>query len=170
MIVLDIMGLMVFLAIQINAISVVNLVMSIGIIVEFCVYITHAFSVINSNKMIYYFVTILCIELNANIMMHSEIVFCNYFVLVMKKWSFFASLIVNRTFCGCFFGDHLFKKSHIVGSCIFSLLHCWCCSPLWFLLKLKRRALRETYWLLDLVLLELLFTIFFLPWTYFSCT
>lgn len=33
------------LDIQLNAISVVNLVMSIGIAVEFCVHITHAFSV-----------------------------------------------------------------------------------------------------------------------------
>lgn len=31
--------------IQLNALSVVNLVMSVGIAVEFCVHITHAFSV-----------------------------------------------------------------------------------------------------------------------------
>ncbi|KAL4186468.1 hypothetical protein AMTRI_Chr09g34040 [Amborella trichopoda] len=43
MIVLDIMGVMALLDIQLNAVSVVNLVMSIGIAVEFCVHITHAF-------------------------------------------------------------------------------------------------------------------------------
>ena len=31
--------------IQLNALSVVNLIMSVGIAVEFCVHITHAFSV-----------------------------------------------------------------------------------------------------------------------------
>jgi Niemann-Pick C1 protein len=36
---------MAILGIQLNAISVVNLVMSIGIAVEFCVHITHAFMV-----------------------------------------------------------------------------------------------------------------------------
>lgn len=36
---------MAILGIQLNAISVVNLVMSVGIAVEFCVHITHAFSV-----------------------------------------------------------------------------------------------------------------------------
>ena len=36
---------MAMLGIQLNAISVVNLVMSIGIAVEFCVHITHAFMV-----------------------------------------------------------------------------------------------------------------------------
>ncbi|CAN6166569.1 unnamed protein product [Urochloa humidicola] len=45
MIVLDLMGVMVILGIQLNAISVVNLVMSIGIAVEFCVHITHAFMI-----------------------------------------------------------------------------------------------------------------------------
>jgi Niemann-Pick C1 protein len=36
---------MAVLGIQLNAISIVNLVMSIGIAVEFCVHITHAFMV-----------------------------------------------------------------------------------------------------------------------------
>lgn len=36
---------MAFLNIQLNAVSVVNLVMSVGIAVEFCVHIMHAFSV-----------------------------------------------------------------------------------------------------------------------------
>ncbi|CAN6249743.1 unnamed protein product [Urochloa humidicola] len=45
MIVLDLMGVMALLGIQLNAISVVNLVMSIGIAVEFCVHITHAFMI-----------------------------------------------------------------------------------------------------------------------------
>lgn len=38
-------GVMAILGIQLNAISVVNLVMSVGIGVEFCVHMTHAFSV-----------------------------------------------------------------------------------------------------------------------------
>ena len=38
-------GVMAILGIQLNAISVVNLVMSVGIAVEFCVHMTHAFSV-----------------------------------------------------------------------------------------------------------------------------
>lgn len=45
MIVVDLMGVMAILGIQLNAVSVVNLIMSIGIAVEFCVHITHAFSV-----------------------------------------------------------------------------------------------------------------------------
>ncbi|KAM3388797.1 hypothetical protein ACQJBY_011126 [Aegilops geniculata] len=45
MIVLDLMGVMAVLGIQLNAISIVNLVMSIGIAVEFCVHITHAFMI-----------------------------------------------------------------------------------------------------------------------------
>ncbi|XP_068639984.1 uncharacterized protein [Aristolochia californica] len=45
MIVVDLLGVMAILGIQLNAVSVVNLVMSIGIAVEFCVHITHAFSV-----------------------------------------------------------------------------------------------------------------------------
>ena len=36
---------MAILNIQLNALSVVNLVMAVGIAVEFCVHITHAFSV-----------------------------------------------------------------------------------------------------------------------------
>lgn len=36
---------MAILNIQLNAVSVVNLVMSVGIAVEFCVHITHAFLV-----------------------------------------------------------------------------------------------------------------------------
>lgn len=39
-------GVMAILGIQLNAVSVVNLIMSVGIAVEFCVHITHAFSVI----------------------------------------------------------------------------------------------------------------------------
>lgn len=38
-------GVMAILNIQLNAVSVVNLVMSVGIAVEFCVHVTHAFSV-----------------------------------------------------------------------------------------------------------------------------
>lgn len=36
---------MAILDIQLNAVSVVNLIMSVGIAVEFCVHMTHAFSV-----------------------------------------------------------------------------------------------------------------------------
>uniref|UniRef100_A0A2P2KIC8 SSD domain-containing protein n=1 Tax=Rhizophora mucronata TaxID=61149 RepID=A0A2P2KIC8_RHIMU len=43
MIVVDLMGVMAILNIQLNAVSVVNLIMSIGIAVEFCVHIAHAF-------------------------------------------------------------------------------------------------------------------------------
>ncbi|KAF0891217.1 hypothetical protein E2562_009398 [Oryza meyeriana var. granulata] len=50
MIVLDLMGVMAILGIQLNAISVVNLVMSIGIAVEFCVHITHAFMIGIGNR------------------------------------------------------------------------------------------------------------------------
>ncbi|KAH1062993.1 hypothetical protein GYH30_005774 [Glycine max] len=45
MIILDLMGVMAILGIQLNAVSVVNLIMSIGIAVEFCVHIVHAFMV-----------------------------------------------------------------------------------------------------------------------------
>ncbi|KAK7386081.1 hypothetical protein VNO78_32169 [Psophocarpus tetragonolobus] len=45
MIILDLMGVMAILGIQLNAVSVVNLIMSIGIAVEFCVHIVHAFTV-----------------------------------------------------------------------------------------------------------------------------
>ncbi|GLT63217.1 hypothetical protein SLA2020_357960 [Shorea laevis] len=50
MIVADLMGVMAILGIQLNAVSVVNLVMSIGIAVEFCVHIAHAFLVSNGNR------------------------------------------------------------------------------------------------------------------------
>ncbi|KAL2936836.1 NPC intracellular cholesterol transporter 1-like protein 1b [Bienertia sinuspersici] len=50
MIVVDLMGVMAILGIQLNAVSVVNLIMSIGIAVEFCVHITHAFSVSHGNR------------------------------------------------------------------------------------------------------------------------
>ncbi|KAJ7539783.1 hypothetical protein O6H91_11G108700 [Diphasiastrum complanatum] len=50
MIVVNLMGLMVLWNIQLNAVSVVNLVMSAGIAVEFCVHITHAFSVSTGDK------------------------------------------------------------------------------------------------------------------------
>ncbi|KAG6712155.1 hypothetical protein I3842_05G089900 [Carya illinoinensis] len=43
MIVVDLLGVMAILDIQLNAVSVVNLIMSIGIAVEFCVHIVHAF-------------------------------------------------------------------------------------------------------------------------------
>lgn len=39
---------MAILDIQLNAVSVVNLVMSVGIAVEFCVHMTHAFAVSTS--------------------------------------------------------------------------------------------------------------------------
>ncbi|WCJ44712.1 NPC intracellular cholesterol transporter 1 [Euphorbia peplus] len=50
MIVVDLMGMMAILGIQLNAISVVNLVMAVGIGVEFCVHITHAFSVSSGDR------------------------------------------------------------------------------------------------------------------------
>ncbi|KAK9164931.1 hypothetical protein Scep_000122 [Stephania cephalantha] len=50
MIVVDLMGVMAILNIQLNAVSVVNLVMSIGIAVEFCVHITHAFTVSSGDR------------------------------------------------------------------------------------------------------------------------
>ncbi|CAA2984522.1 Niemann-Pick C1 -like [Olea europaea subsp. europaea] len=50
MIVVDIMGVMAILKIQLNAVSVVNLIMSVGIAVEFCVHITHAFLVSNGDR------------------------------------------------------------------------------------------------------------------------
>ncbi|KAK1322345.1 hypothetical protein QJS10_CPA03g02418 [Acorus calamus] len=45
MILVDMMGVMAILDIQLNALSVVNLIMSIGIAVEFCVHIAHSFAV-----------------------------------------------------------------------------------------------------------------------------
>ncbi|KAL3830515.1 hypothetical protein ACJIZ3_019317 [Penstemon smallii] len=50
MIVVDLMGIMAILNIQLNAVSVVNLVMSVGIGVEFCVHITHAFLVTSGDR------------------------------------------------------------------------------------------------------------------------
>ncbi|XP_002510680.3 NPC intracellular cholesterol transporter 1 isoform X1 [Ricinus communis] len=50
MIVIDLMGVMAILNIQLNAVSVVNLVMAVGIAVEFCVHITHAFSVSSGDR------------------------------------------------------------------------------------------------------------------------
>ncbi|CAH9050115.1 unnamed protein product [Cuscuta europaea] len=50
MIVVDMMGIMAILNIQLNAVSVVNLVMSVGIAVEFCVHITHAFLVSRGDR------------------------------------------------------------------------------------------------------------------------
>ncbi|KAE9603500.1 putative protein patched/dispatched [Lupinus albus] len=50
MIVVDLMGVMAILKIQLNAISVVNLVMSVGIAVEFCVHMTHSFTVTSGGK------------------------------------------------------------------------------------------------------------------------
>ncbi|KAL4271964.1 hypothetical protein GQ457_13G020620 [Hibiscus cannabinus] len=50
MILVDLMGVMAILGIQLNAVSVVNLVMSVGIAVEFCVHITHAFSVSSGSR------------------------------------------------------------------------------------------------------------------------
>lgn len=44
MIVTDMLGIMSFMNVQLNAISVVNLVMATGIAVEFCVHLTHSFS------------------------------------------------------------------------------------------------------------------------------
>lgn len=44
---------MAILDIQLNAVSVVNLIMSIGIAVEFCVHITHAYLVC-INTIFYY--------------------------------------------------------------------------------------------------------------------
>lgn len=50
MIIIDLMGLMVVWDIELNAVSVVNLVMAIGIAVEFCVHITHAFTMSTGYK------------------------------------------------------------------------------------------------------------------------
>lgn len=50
MIVVDLMGVMAILDIQLNAVSVVNLIMSIGIAVEFCVHIAHAFLVSHGDR------------------------------------------------------------------------------------------------------------------------
>jgi Niemann-Pick C1 protein len=50
MIVVDLMGVMAILNIQLNAVSVVNIIMSIGIAVEFCVHIVHAFLVSHGDR------------------------------------------------------------------------------------------------------------------------
>ncbi|KAL8135782.1 hypothetical protein AgCh_010405 [Apium graveolens] len=50
MIVVDLMGVMAILNIQLNAVSVVNLVMAVGIAVEFCVHLTHAFLVSSGDR------------------------------------------------------------------------------------------------------------------------
>ncbi|KAE9586676.1 putative protein patched/dispatched [Lupinus albus] len=50
MIVVDLMGVMAILDIQLNAVSVVNLIMSVGIAVEFCVHMTHSFTVTSGDK------------------------------------------------------------------------------------------------------------------------
>ncbi|CAJ1973140.1 unnamed protein product [Sphenostylis stenocarpa] len=50
MIVVDLMGVMTILNIQLNALSVVNLVMSVGIAVEFCVHMTHSFTVASGDR------------------------------------------------------------------------------------------------------------------------
>ncbi|PON78470.1 Niemann-Pick C type protein [Trema orientale] len=50
MIVVDLMGVMAILDIQLNAVSVVNLIMSIGIAVEFCVHIMHAYLVSHGDR------------------------------------------------------------------------------------------------------------------------
>ncbi|KAH9694350.1 SSD domain-containing protein [Citrus sinensis] len=50
MIVIDLLGVMAILGIQLNAVSVVNLIMSIGIAVEFCVHLVHAFLVSHGNR------------------------------------------------------------------------------------------------------------------------
>ncbi|KAF7810729.1 NPC intracellular cholesterol transporter 1-like [Senna tora] len=50
MIIVDLMGVMAILEIQLNAVSVVNLIMSIGIAVEFCVHIAHAFMVCSGDR------------------------------------------------------------------------------------------------------------------------
>ncbi|XP_024537549.1 NPC intracellular cholesterol transporter 1 isoform X1 [Selaginella moellendorffii] len=50
MIVINLLGLMSIWTIQLNAVSVVNLIMSVGIAVEFCVHITHAFSVSTGDR------------------------------------------------------------------------------------------------------------------------
>ena len=55
-------GVMAILKIQLNAVSVVNLVMSVGIAVEFCVHMTHAFLVNTSLSLAFpyvYFITFL---------------------------------------------------------------------------------------------------------------
>ncbi|XVE67310.1 hypothetical protein DITRI_Ditri08aG0150500 [Diplodiscus trichospermus] len=62
MIVVDLMGVMAILDIQLNAVSVVNLVMSIGIAVEFCVHIANAFLVSMNLAAIIYTIHLWCEE------------------------------------------------------------------------------------------------------------
>ncbi|XP_018477401.1 uncharacterized protein LOC108848510 [Raphanus sativus] len=50
MIIIDLLGVMAVFHIQLNALSVVNLIMSVGISVEFCVHITHAFSISSGDR------------------------------------------------------------------------------------------------------------------------
>ncbi|KAM7258591.1 hypothetical protein ACFE04_014332 [Oxalis oulophora] len=50
MIIVDLMGMMAILNIQLNAVSVVNIIMSIGIGVEFCVHIVHSFLVSHGDR------------------------------------------------------------------------------------------------------------------------
>ncbi|KAG8369281.1 hypothetical protein BUALT_Bualt15G0135100 [Buddleja alternifolia] len=50
MTIVDLMGAMEIFHIQLNAISVVNLVMAVGIAVEFCVHLTHAFVVSSGDR------------------------------------------------------------------------------------------------------------------------
>eukprot|EP00250_Pteridium_aquilinum_P011541 c20139_g1_i1 orf=465-4397(-) len=50
MILTDMLGIMSFMDVQLNAISVVNLVMSTGIAVEFCVHLTHSFSILGGSR------------------------------------------------------------------------------------------------------------------------
>ncbi|CAN6827337.1 unnamed protein product [Brassica oleracea] len=50
MIIIDLLGVMAVFHIQLNALSVVNLIMSVGIAVEFCVHITHAFSISSGDR------------------------------------------------------------------------------------------------------------------------
>ncbi|PKI36311.1 hypothetical protein CRG98_043337 [Punica granatum] len=50
MIVVDLSCVMAILGIQLNAVSIINLIMAAGIAVEFCVHITYAFSVSRRNE------------------------------------------------------------------------------------------------------------------------
>ncbi|XP_050935106.1 uncharacterized protein LOC103490460 isoform X3 [Cucumis melo] len=61
MIVIDLLGVMAILKIQLNAVSVVNILMSIGIAVEFCVHLVHAFSVSTNPT---HFITVSCGDRN----------------------------------------------------------------------------------------------------------
>ena len=52
---------MAILDIQLNAVSVVNLIMSIGIAVEFCVHITHAFLVSYNTNLQFHFMALIVV-------------------------------------------------------------------------------------------------------------